>query len=1323
MTSGDPVSTATGTFHYQLPLISWQGPVPLDFKLIYRPDALQINYGMYDQIPSTCGFVTTSTTRILVRAGPKGGEEAYVAFPDRLLTFKGERGRLSATHGVAHRIQRLGNRCYLMDVEEEKVYVFVTRKVKGRAGAALTGVLTAVWDRMGNGLRYTYGKGDLASLPVLIEDGLGRRLELTYTTLAGRPLLSQVTDFAGRTVKFGYASKGRLVGLTSLTGPDGGVYRFEYQRPFAQLKRVMLPKGNFHTEQAWTKAPLNQAQAVRVSSQKDAYSQQTRFVYDPKSPKVGVIQPGGCRCDYEHLHSRWPKTYIDAAGNQVEHKRNRYAQIVRVVNRNGGITSYTYHPASRKLESITNPRGQTKRFVYKASSQDFNDPATKRPVTFTFYSLAKVEYPDGGFESFKRDGRGNVVFFTDRAGKSWSYTYDLRGQVLTQVNPLGGTTAMGYNPDGTLAWRQDSDTGRTTYAYDPAKRAVKVRDPLGGITQMAYDPAGRLLAVTNPRGGSRQFKYDANGNLIQVQDPDGKKTVYAHDLMDRPTAITDKLGHTRTMVYDAQGNLAVTRDPTGLTRYFNFDDRGWLASVTMGGQTWRMTYDKEGAKSMIITPLGNATTMKNDMMGLRQAVVDPEGNETSYTYDAGGRLIKTASKELGTLISHRWDRQGHLEASSRPQVGEATYINNQLGLVMRLNDLDGRPWSFTYSAMGRPLTMVDPLGHTWRFAYDKAGRLQHKTYPQGDKLVYERGPGGRIKARRHSGGQAQKLAYDGLGRLVQVNKLQLTRDPEGRIIASTRQGVAMGAAYDAGGRLASVSYLGGALKVSYAYDPVTGLLASVGDSLAQAKISFTYDRDRQLIAVERSNGVSTRITRDAAGRVVGLRDKGVLDLRYTLDAAGRVSRLSGQVPLDPSAHLDRLPSRAFAYDPASQLKGKGIAHDQRGRLTAKSSHRYQWDGFSRLAALDKIKLAYNGMGDPVLRQSPQGQLALHYNYALDTHPVMAETKADKKASPLRYYVWTPSGRLLYMIDAADGAVFFPHFDRTGNTLALTDAKGRITDAYAYDPFGNLLARQGGHSQPFTYVGQYGVRAEGDGKKHLIYHMRARFYDPDSGRFLSRERLWPALRDPLQLNPYQYALNEPVTTVDFTGLSPSQPGGNFVGQLGDLLGSIKNWMDFGIYYTAVLDDPNILKVLGLGAEEALPEYLKGWKEASDVMGYVTWGLGVANQAIGGFQRAASGEGSWGGQVLVLGTAVIQHSPFNIIRPATTAVDFLFGTQTTLAIDRTFELADPVYAEQQRNSWIERKEQEGTLECVHNPSACGMNPLEHFLWVTGGVLGFD
>jgi RHS repeat-associated protein len=78
----------------------------------------------------------------------------------------------------------------------------------------------------------------------------------------------------------------------------------------------------------------------------------------------------------------------------------------------------------------------------------------------------------------------------------------------------------------------------------------------------------------------------------------------------------------------------------------------------------------------------------------------------------------------------------------------------------------------------------------------------------------------------------------------------------------------------------------------------------------------------------------------------------------------------------------------------------------------------------------------------------------------------------------------------------------------------------------------VVKHLGSSDQPFTYVGRHGVRQEGETG---LYHMRARFYDSLTGRFLSRDPIWSDLiEDPRSVNPYQYAVQNPLSFIDPSG---------------------------------------------------------------------------------------------------------------------------------------------------------------------------------------------
>jgi RHS repeat-associated protein len=87
----------------------------------------------------------------------------------------------------------------------------------------------------------------------------------------------------------------------------------------------------------------------------------------------------------------------------------------------------------------------------------------------------------------------------------------------------------------------------------------------------------------------------------------------------------------------------------------------------------------------------------------------------------------------------------------------------------------------------------------------------------------------------------------------------------------------------------------------------------------------------------------------------------------------------------------------------------------------------------------------------------------------------------------------------------------------------------IIVAAAYTPFGGLRVEEG--SEPYLYTGK-----EQDATD--LYYFGARYYDPDIGRFITRDPLTGTPATPQTLNRYAYCANNPLKYTDATGLSYS-----------------------------------------------------------------------------------------------------------------------------------------------------------------------------------------
>ena len=103
-------------------------------------------------------------------------------------------------------------------------------------------------------------------------------------------------------------------------------------------------------------------------------------------------------------------------------------------------------------------------------------------------------------------------------------------------------------------------------------------------------------------------------------------------------------------------------------------------------------------------------------------------------------------------------------------------------------------------------------------------------------------------------------------------------------------------------------------------------------------------------------------------------------------------------------------------------------------------------------------------------------------------------------------------------------------DALGSVRQLTDAGGAVTYTGAYDPYGITTQASGASQTRYGFTGEY------TDPSGMVY-LRARYYLPNDGRFLTRDTWMGDTNNPLSLNRWLYVNGNPINLTDPSGHVP------------------------------------------------------------------------------------------------------------------------------------------------------------------------------------------
>jgi len=811
--------------------------------------------------------------------------------------------------------------------------------------------------------------------------------------------------------------------------------------------------------------------------------------------------------------------------------------LTSISNRHGNTITLEYN-SNGWLKHVKSPANRFISFTYYPSS----DPHKYGLIRFVKDSLAlnrTVEYI--------YDNQRNLTEFRDVAGKSTFYKYDENypfDHFLTEIT----------YPDGT----------KITNTYDVATKRLTnqnfISDNLSTVTSVSLPSAGQVR-VTDEMKKFFDIKYNKIGNITELLNAAGDaKYEYTDTLINptKPTKITDGMGYVTTVTYNSMGDPTQINKPMEVKHYYTWNNLNDIESYTNPmGKTTHFTYNN-GKLTNIQSPFGNLSSVNTQFAyfdnGNVRSITDPLGRLTSLTYD-GFNNLKTQSDNLENTTTYNYDNASRVISVTDANNNTNTYAYSPDDLLKSTTNPLNHATKYHYDAVGRLTDVEDAKSNkTSMFYQPNTGQLDKIRDQLGNDTYFSYFDNGLLRTKTNRKNQTITFGYDDANRLDSITGPSINRtftyndndlltqlsdnsgnltfdyDPLNRLTSHTDYfDKTVTYEYDNANNIIKVGYPGGK-SVDYTYYD-DGRINTVQDWLGNST-QYLYNLDGSLSRVNNPNGTYTGYTYDDAGRLTGLANKKsdnsvISSYTFVLDGVGNHIEVTATEPL--ASHIPDAANISYSYNRANHIERAGditFAHDLNGNMTSQNDNdlitNFTFSAEDMLTGVSgafSASYQYDGLG---FRRSATRD-GITTRYVLDASGEMENVLVETNAAnqPLYYYIH--GNGLLYRIKASDNTVQYYHSDIRGSTIAITDHAQNLTHQYAYDEFGNVSNSLEADFNPFRYVGKYGVMYENED----LYFMRARYYKPSLGRFISEDPVWFA-------NLYVYSNNNPIINIDPDG---------------------------------------------------------------------------------------------------------------------------------------------------------------------------------------------
>ncbi|GIK42475.1 MAG: hypothetical protein BroJett011_63080 [Chloroflexota bacterium] len=1038
-----------------------------------------------------------------------------------------------------------------------------------------------VTNPLGQSTRFEYDP--LGNLKAVI-DPLARRIEYAYDAL-GR--LAAVTDPLNRITQYAYDKVGNQTGLTDA---EGIMTRYEYDA----LNRLAQVTQNYING-----GPQDASTNVATRFEYDALGNLTKLV-DPLQHEQTFAYDALNRVVAKRDTLLHETTYdYDALGN-VAQIVNPKSEIVNLhydaLNRLTSLTrpdetvSFSYDAAGNRLSMSDSIGATTYEYddLYRLTQVTQPSPTGGQPSVVGYSYDAKgnrtaLTYPDGTQIAYTYDNADRLTQIADWSGSLTRFNYDDAGQLTQKILPNGIASTYEYDTAGQLVLlthTRPQTSGSPllagyAYTYDDAGNRIQAVET---VLSQIFTPTAVFTAA--PLSGVAPLSVTFTSTFTYA----ASLTWDFGDGITETIPITSPLpgrtegGLTTTHLYTQPGLYTVTLAAANDGAAYSFTRTSYIAVLSAG------TFVEVNGLLVI-----EAENFARRSSGTTHDWLLKTG-QAGYT----GTSYLQPLPDIDTLYPSE-------AISSSPQVDYPLYFTTPGTYTVWLRGFpanaagDSVHGGLAPSATPSDLQLISMTGFTirnWNWANastnSEQATLVVSTPGPYTLTLWMREDGLRLDRLLLSTDPTYLPSGDGPAESQQTGEgFQLFAAP----VSKVQQALVVGRleGWKAGGledrtQLSSIHYLPSSnfTHSPFAQDPTLLLMSplaaaaplagrrrwrrsawlvllillalglfATGTAIA-ADMTPPYAAEKSLLPrppaplpprslaslpqfqVNSAGTITTTYSYDPLYRLTGASGSDGSAFHYTYDAAG--NRLTYNVNGSQAA--------AYTYNAANwltevrdQASVNSYQYDANGNLLSDGTYAYSYDSANRLTSLtspaDTMNFVYNGAGVRVAQIANGLQTAYVQDVAVALPQVLIAQQGDTVSKYLRGLGLIAEERSQAGPNALPAAWQYHLPDALGSVRQITDPTGQLLLTQRFDPFGNLWQRSsaGGPRSAYGFAGE-----EQDPASGQIF-LRARSYNPTTGRFLQADPVLGSPTDPRTLHHYGYAFNNPVNYTDPSGLMP------------------------------------------------------------------------------------------------------------------------------------------------------------------------------------------